>query len=210
MIGCALRAAAVLAVCAWIAPALAQTQRAAAGVGVVLIPGAGGAHPNDFLVRNLDGFARHGLTTAVAETPSQAVASANALRAQGLRVVLVGMSAGTPMVAEALLQGAPAERIVLTSGMLVPGYGKESVVDILGNPSRLPPTLVVHNPRDACALTPPEGVPTFIRWAAGRARVSWIKGGPGPAPPCRALSAHGFFGNDGQAVATIARFALGR
>lgn len=212
MIGRALRVALVFAACAWTAsdPAHAQGRCSTAGIGVVLIPGAGGMHPNDFLVRNLDGLARYGLTTGFAETTSQAVSSANAFKAQGLSVVLVGMSAGTPKVAKALLQGAPADRIVLTAGMLMPGSGRESVAEVLGSPSRLPPTLVVHNPQDECRLTPPEAVAAFTRWSGGRARASWVKGGPGPSPPCGPLTHHGFFGNDGQAVAAIARFALGR
>ena len=185
-------------------------QKRSTGAAVVLVPGAAGAAPNDFLIRNQEGFARAGLTTAVATSAGQAVSVTSSLTAQGLAVTLVGMSAGTPTVAEALAAGAPASRVVFVAGTLMPGSAQRSVVAALGTPERLPPTLVVHNRNDDCRLTPPEAVPEFIRWSGGRARVRWISSGAGPGPPCGAMSAHGFFGNDGPAVAAIASFARGR
>lgn len=190
-------------------PTAAQSPNPA-GVTVVLVPGAGGATPRDFLIRNQDAFAQYGLDTAVAVSAAEAASVATALHAQGRRVVLVGMSAGTPTVAEALALGAPAHKVVFVSGMLMPGYAQRSVVEALGGTARLPPTLVVHNRNDECRQTPPEAVPAFVRWSGGRARVRWIASAPGPGAPCRPMSAHGFFGNDSQAVAAIAGFARGR
>ena len=190
--------------------AAATAQSRSAGAAVVLIPGAGGAVPSDFLVRNQEAFARAGLTTAIATSAGQAASAALSLAAQGLTVTLVGMSAGTPTVAEALAAGAPASRVVFVAGTLMPGYAQRSVVEALGSPARLPPTLVVHNRNDACRLTPPEAVHDFVRWSGGRARVRWVSSGHGPGAPCGPMSAHGFFGNDGQAVAAITSFARSR
>ena len=189
-------------------PAAAQPQRA--GAAVVLVPGAGGAVPRDFLVRNQQSFAAAGLATAIATSASEAASSASSFASQGMSVTLVGMSAGTPTVAEAVAAGAPASRVVLVSGTLMPGNAQRSVAQSLGTPARLPATLVVHNRQDACPLTPPEAVQRFLQWSGGRARVRWVASADGPGHPCGPMSAHGFYGNDAQAVGTIISFARGR
>lgn len=181
-----------------------------AGVAVILVPGAGGPVPSDFLMRNQQTLASYGLATAVATSASQAASTASSLKAQGASVVLVGMSAGTPTVAEALALGAPADKVVFAAGTLMPGYAQRSVADSLGSPGRLPPTLVLHHRRDECRLTPPEAVGQFVRWSGGRARVRWIDGGTNAGQPCGPMSAHGFYGRDDQAIAAIASFAGGR
>lgn len=207
-----MRRSAFIAACflALIAHAETAQSQTAGGTTVVLVPGASGASPNDFLIRNQSAFAAYGLTTVVAVSPDEVFAKASALKAQGQRVVLVGMSAGAPRVARALALGAPAAKAVFVSGALVPGLSERSVIQNLGSPARLPATLVVHNRGDECRLTPPDAVPQFIRWSAGRATVQWIEGGGGPGQPCQARSAHGFFGVDGQAVGAIAAFAVAR
>jgi dienelactone hydrolase len=179
----------------------------AAGSSVVLVPGAGGASPNDFLIRNQQAFTNRGLQVVVATSSSAVISAAAQLRAQGRKVTLVGMSAGTPTVAEAIAAGAVADRIVLVSGTLMPGRAQRSVASSLGSPARLPATLVVHNRNDDCPMTPPEAVPEFIRWSAGRARVTWVQSSGGPGAPCGPMSPHGFFGNDGRAVSAIVSFA---
>lgn len=185
--------------------ALAQTR---SGTTLVLVPGAGGAVPSDFLMRNQRNFQAYGLSTVVATSASQAAAAANQIAAQGGRPVLVGMSAGTPKVAQAVAQGARAAGLVLVAGSLVPNPKGVSVIQALGSPARLPPTLVVHHRQDECRLTPPEAVGSFVGWSGGRARVSWIDGGGGgDGRPCGPMSAHGFVGQDNQAVAAIASFA---
>ena len=181
-------------------------------VTLVLVPGAGGPVPNDFLIRNIPAFQASGLETVVATSAGEAAAAASGAVAQGRKAVLVGMSAGTPTVAEAIAAGAPASGAIFVSGALMPpGIRGSSVVGALGSPARLPPTLVVHHRRDGCMMTPPEGVPEFSRWAGGRARVAWVDGGPPPeSPPCTVMTPHGFLDQDRRPVAAIASFARAR
>lgn len=187
--------------------ATAQAQ-GGGGTTLVLVPGAGGAVPSDFLIRNQRNFQAYGLGTVVATSAGQAASAANQIAAQGGRPVLVGMSAGTPKVAQAVAQGARAAGLVLVAGSLVPNPKGVSVIQAFGSPARLPPTLVVHHRQDECRLTPPEAVGSFVGWSGGRARVSWIDGGGGgDGRPCGPMSAHGFVGQDAQAVAAIASFA---
>lgn len=197
----------LLALSTFLLTAATISSAGAAGSAVVLVPGAGGATPNDFLIRNQEAFVRYGLEVVVATSAGDAASASSRLRARGQKVTLVGMSAGTPTVAEAIASGASPNRVVLVSGTLMPGRANRSVAEALRTPSRLPTTLVVHNRADRCPLTPPEAVPEFIRWSGGRARVSWVSSGGGPGGPCGPLSAHGFYGNDAQAVAAIAAFA---
>ena len=50
------------------------------------------------------------------------------------------------------------------------------------------------------------GVDPFIKWSAGRARVTWISGGQSEGDPCEAFAHHGFNGQDGQVVGIAAGF----
>ena len=180
-------------------------------VTVVLIPGAGGATPSDFLIRNERAFASYGLQTKVATSAAAAVAAANAVRESGGKAVLVGMSAGTPTVAQAILQGAPVAGAVFVAGTLVPGAAQRSVAATLGDPGKLPPSLVVHHRQDRCPMTPPSGVSSFVKWSGGKAKAAWIEGGnAGGGRPCGPMSAHGFVGQDQAAVAAIATFVRAR
>ena len=55
-------------------------------------------------------------------------------------------------------------------------------------------------------MTLPAGVDPFIKWSAGRARVTWISGGRSEGDPCEAFAHHGFNGQDGQIVGIAAGF----
>jgi hypothetical protein len=79
-------------------------------------------------------------------------------------------------------------------------------MSIVGSPSALPRTLVIHHRNDGCKFTQPAGVDPFIRWAGGRARVSWLAGGADAGDACEAQSHHGFNGLDGQVVSLAAGF----
>jgi hypothetical protein len=182
-------------------PAFAQ------GATMILVPGAGGASPRDFLIRNQSGLAAAGATLVVALSSGEIVAAARRAKASGGRVSIVGMSAGAPKVGQALAQGAPADRVVIVSGILMPNGMRPSMAQAMRSPARLPPTLIVHNRMDDCPLTSPQSVPAFVNWAGGRAQVAWIESGGGPGQPCGPLSAHGHFGADGQAVSAITSFA---
>lgn len=178
---------------------------------LVLMPGAGGAHPGDFLVRNIPSFQAAGFSVAVTTSPSEAVGLVSNLKAQGAKVTLVGMSMGSGHVASAIAQGARPDRLVIAAGGLMPpGTPSGSVAGNLGNPALLPPTLIVHHRQDQCQMTPPGGVPAFLSWAGGRARVAWVQGGGGDGPPCRLRSWHAFEGTDRAAAGAIINFARAR
>jgi len=80
------------------------------------------------------------------------------------------------------------------------------VMSIIGSPASLPRTLVIHHREDSCRNTLPAGVEPFIKWSAGRARVSWVSGGGNQGDACEAMSHHGFNGLDGQIVAIAGGF----
>ena len=185
--------------------ASAQQGRAVA----ILMPGAGGGTPNDFLVRNQSKIGGAGIETRLTTSPAEAAEIARSERQKGRKVVIVGMSLGALHAAEALAAGAPVNGVVLVSGLLEKGTA------VLGSPAKLPPTLIVHHRKDECKLTPPSGARYFQQWAGGKARIAWIDttGTPPPGPkggPCRPFGAHGFFTKDGPAVSAIVGFIRSR
>lgn len=93
-------------------------------------------------------------------------------------VAVAGTSRGTQRAARGIASGARPDRLVLTSGFLSDESGdRDNVMNILGDASALPPTLVVHHRQDGCRKTAPAGVAPFMAWAKGRARVTWLSGG---------------------------------
>ena len=181
--------------------ATAQAQKTVA----ILLPGAGGAVPQDFLVRNKARFDGAGFDTVVTTSTSGAVAAANAAQQSGRKAVIVGMSRGAPQAASALASGAKVAGVVFVSGV----YGE--VISNLGSPQVLPPTLVVHHRADQCPLTTPELAERFVRWARGKASIRWINTVGAPdGRPCAPFGAHGFFQQDGPAVAAIVSFIRSR
>jgi hypothetical protein len=171
----------------------------------VLMPGSAGAVPIDFVVRNEARIRAAGIETVVTTSPSQAASLVQAERAKGRKVVLVGMSRGARDVSQALASGARPSGVVFVSGML------NDAMSILGSPAVLPPTLLVHHRRDECRFTAPEDTQRFAAWAGGKASLRWVdtKGVPHPNP-CGARGAHGFFLQDGPAVAAIIGFIRAR
>ena len=122
-------------------------------------------------------------------------------------VTVVGTSRGTLRAAEGIAAGAHPDALVLTSGFLSPESGSgQNVEAILGSPSRLPHTLVIHHRQDGCRFTQPAGVEPFIKWSAGWARVVWVDGGSDLGNPCQAKGHHGFAGLDGKVVGLAAAF----
>lgn len=129
---------------------------------------------------------------------------------QGIKrpVTVVGTSRGTQRAARGIDRGARPDRLVLTSGFLSDASGNsENVMSILEKPELLPPTLVIHHRFDRCRQTSPDGVPDFLAWSKGRAKVSWLEGGEETGPPCEAQSHHGFLGLDQKVVDLVAQFA---
>jgi dienelactone hydrolase len=187
-------------------PSIAQAPRQT--VALVLIPGAGGLHPLDFLVMSRPVFEAAGFTIEYTTSATQAASLIAGLKGRNMRVVLVGMSLGAVTAAQVVASGAQPDAVVFAAGGLFPpGTPNGSVVETLGDPSRLPRTLIVHHREDECMMTPPEAVPDFLRWSRGKARVSWITGGGGFGPPCRANTPHAFSGRTAAAAGAIVQFA---
>jgi hypothetical protein len=180
---------------------LGQIGPASAANVAVLMPGSGGAVPNDFLARNEGSFRSAGIRTIMTTSPSSAAQAIAAETSQGRKIVIVGMSKGAIDVASALASGARPSGAVFVSAI------HSSVMATLGSPDRLPATLVVHHRQDACNRTPPSGASSFVAWAGGRARLQWINTTGQPASnPCGPQGAHGFFRQDGPAVSAITAF----
>ena len=178
-------------------PAAASAQ----GTLAILMPGAGGASPNDFLVRNEARIRSGSVRTYITTSSSDAASRSREESARGTKVVIVGMSKGAGDVGEALAAGAQVRKAVLVSGI----YAR--FMQAVGSPAKLPRTLVVHHARDACRLTSPEAARGFVAWSGGKARVTWINtSGPEVPNPCGPMGAHGFYRQDGGAVSAINSF----
>jgi hypothetical protein len=159
------------------------------------------------LVRTRSEYAGQGLATLTVDRGVDLGAAVRYMRRIARPVAIVATSRGTLRTARSLLGASGASRpdtVVFTSGYYLPGAGPSTVQDILKSPSRLPPTLVVHNRNDACRETPPEGVPAIQAWGGQRVQVVWIDTNSGGGHPCGPFSPHGFQDADGRVVGTVA------
>lgn len=191
---------------------------AAPHASVILMPGGDGniaAGPGgtfgrlkgNQLVRTRNAYKAHGLAVLVVDADVNLKAAVDYMRAIKGPVTVIGTSRGTLRAAEGIAAGAHPDALVLTSGFLSADSGSgQNVVAILGSPSRLPRTLVIHHRQDGCRFTQPAGVAPFIKWSAGRARVVWVDGGVSVGNPCQAKAYHGFNGLDGRVVGLAAGF----
>ena len=185
---------------------------------VILMPGGDGsinAMPGgeigslfgNQLVRTRANYAAQGLAVLVVDAGVNLSTAVDYMAAIKRPVTVVATSRGTQRAAQGIAAGAKPDALVLTSGFLSAGSGAgSSVMSILGSPSLLPRTLVIHHREDNCRFTQPAGVDPFIKWSEGRARVAWLTGGPENGDPCQAAGHHGFAGIDGQVVALAAAF----
>src|SRR4051794_1729709 len=185
---------------------------------VILLPGGDGAinvgDQGDIhgllgnqLVRTRNAYAARGLAVLVADASTNLKAAVDYMAAIKRPVTVIGTSRGTLRAAEGIAGGARPDALVLTSGFLSPeSGGGGNVMSIIGSPSALPRTLVIHHRQDGCRFTQPAGVDPFIKWSAGRARVSWLSGGVEDGDPCEARGHHGFNGQDGQVVGLAGGF----
>ena len=156
-------------------------------------------------MRNQARFERAGIRTILTTSSSSAAESVAAEAVQGRKAVIVGMSKGSVDAAEAIAAGARPAGLVLVSGI----YAR--IIAALGTPAQLPATLSVHHSRDICKFTLPGGATEFVAWARGKARLQWINtAGEASSDPCNAQGAHGFFKQDGPAVAAIIGFVRSR
>jgi hypothetical protein len=180
----------------------------AGGDGRIGVRGDGTiAKQGNQLVRTRAAYAARGFAVLVPEGNVD-VAAAVKLMGKFGPVTLVGTSRGTQRAARGIAAGARPARLVLTAGFLSNASGdRDNVINILGTPSRLPPTLVVHHRDDECKKTRPAGVAPFIAWSKGKARVTWLTGGRSRGRLCQARAHHGFNGIDGSVVSAVAGFA---
>jgi hypothetical protein len=160
------------------------------------------------LVRTRRDYAQRGFAVLVPDRGYDLKALVDYMAAIKRPVIVAGTSRGTQRAARGISSGARPDRLVLTSGFLSDESGDgDNVETILGDPSVLPPTLIVHHRQDGCKKTAPAGVAPFLAWAKGRARVIWLSGGTPEGDPCEARGYHGFMGIDGQVVSAISSFA---
>src|SRR6185312_13794307 len=162
------------------------------------------------LVRTREAYVARGFAVLVPDAGVNVAAAVKYMAAIKRPVTLVGTSRGTQRAAEGLAAGARPDALVLTSGFLSPQSGEgehRSVIALLGSPSRLPRTLVIHHRRDGCRWTSPNGVAPFVAWSGGKARVAWLDGGSASGDPCEARGHHGFNGQDSEVVNLVAGFA---
>ncbi|WP_346892166.1 hypothetical protein [uncultured Roseibium sp.] len=167
---------------------------------VILMPGAGGPVSSDFVMRNRDRFRAAGFDTKVITIPRTVTNAAN-VHSDRRKVFLVGADRGANNVAAAIALGAQVDAAVMISG------NYRNAKQTLLSPALLPPTLIVHHSGDRCQQTPPSNVPTFVKWAHGKAHVAWMSmPGKSDRTPCGPFDAHGFYLNDAEPVALIIRF----
>jgi hypothetical protein len=185
---------------------------------VILLPGGNGAInagdngdinglKGNQLVRTRHAYAARGLAVLVADAGTDLNSAVQYMAAIKRPVTVIGTSRGTIRAAEGIARGARPDALVLTSGFLSAESGSgQNVMSILGSPSSLPRTLVIHHRQDSCRATLPAGVEPFVKWSAGRARAVWVSGGASEGDPCEARAYHGFNGLDGQVVGIAAGF----
>jgi len=185
---------------------------------VILLPGGDGAiNAGDNgeinglklnqLVRTRHAYAARGLAVLVVDAGTDLNSAVQYMAAIKRPVTVIGTSRGTLRAAEGIARGARPDALVLTSGFLSAESGSgQNVMSILGSPSSLPRTLVIHHSQDSCRATLPAGVEPFVKWSAGRARAVWVSGGLNEGDPCQAGGHHGFNGLDGQVVGIAAGF----
>lgn len=185
---------------------------------VILMPGGDGhiaAGPGgtigklkgNQLVRTRNGYLARGLAVLIVDADVNLARAVDYMAAIKRPVTVVATSRGTLRAAHGIAGGAKPDALVLTSGFLTDGSGSgQNVANILGSPRLLPRTLVIAHRHDTCRFTQPAGVEPFIRWAGGKARVTWLDGGMDSGDPCQAGGHHGFNGLDGQVVSAAAGF----
>ena len=185
---------------------------------VILMPGGDGAiaagDNGDIgalkfnqLVRTRHAYAARGLAVLVVDANTPLEGAVQYMAAIKRPVTVIATSRGTIRAAQGIAGGARPDALVLTSGFLSAESGSgQNVMSILGSPASLPRTLVIHHSQDSCRATLPAGVEPFVKWSAGRARVTWVSGGVSEGDPCEARGHHGFNGIDGQIVGIAAGF----
>ncbi len=180
------------------------------GDGVINVTSDGhlGRMKGNSLVRTADDFVKRNFVVLIIDADTDLRAAVDYMVGVKRPVIVAGTSRGTLRAAQGIAKGARPDKLVLTSGMLSPDSGQRSlnVMSVLGTPEKLPPTLIVHHRWDGCRGTLPVGVEPFLKWAGGRARVTWLDGGESEGDPCEAFAYHGFNEIEARMVAAVAGF----
>lgn len=177
--------------------------------GLVLLTGGDGyvgigsdgsvERDGNWIVRTRGAYLRSGIASITLDANADPAKAVEYMRALAPRVIVVAMSRGALKVAGTL--PARPDGIVFTSAML------DQAQEMIGDPSRLPPMLIIHHRQDTCRVTLPESAVSFQQWTGGKARLLWIDGGSSTGNPCQARAYHGFIGREGQVVSAISGFA---
>ena len=180
-----------------------------ARAGLVLLTGGDGyvgigadgsvARSGNWIVRTRGAYARSGIASITLDGGADPAKAVEYMRGIAPRVIVVAMSRGALKVADTL--SARPDGVVFASSILDGARG------MIGDPGRLPPTLIIHHRQDSCRLTLPDSAVTFQQWTGGKARLVWIDGGSSTGDPCQARAYHGFIGREGQVVGAITSFA---
>ncbi len=166
----------------------------------ILVPGAGGNVPADFLVRNKSKIRNAGISLSVTTSTSKAITLSKQHSAK-FDVFIIGMSRGGLQVADALLGGAKVKGAVFVSA----GYAR--IIPKLGSANILPATLSVHHVDDQCKMTRFRPAKKFAKWAAGKVKlVAFNNTGSSSGSPCGPKSAHGFYRKDTPPIEAIIQF----
>lgn len=190
----------------------------------------------NFLVRTRRLLAAQGILVATVDPPSDQEGSLTAafrlsadhaadigalagwLKGRGGGPVwLVGTSMGTLSAANAAIRlGGKVDGIVLTSTITVgnrnQSYPYDGVLG-LGLEQLAIPALVMAHAADTCWATPPRDAERLLERleTSPRKAMAWISGGaPAKSAACEAMSPHGYFGREDEAVAAIAAFIKGQ
>ncbi len=182
----------------------------------------------NFLVRTRKDFAKHGLVIATVDAPSdrkhgmyygfrnsaQHVTDIETViaylkKSAGVPVWLIGTSRGTESAAYVAIHSKEEiGGLVLTSSMTEWNKKGQTVTSMALDQIKVP-TLVVAHKDDECRFTPAAGAEKIAERLVNspKVEVKYFRGGYMPeSKPCKALSAHGFFGIESRVVAAIADF----
>lgn len=185
----------------------------------------------NFLVRTRDKFASQQLNVAVFDAPSDHYTKqgmktdefrASAEHAEDISAVidyikkqatvpvwLVGTSRGTESAANAAIRLAnKIDGLVLTSSVTEENRKGVSLPEMQLSKIKAP-TLVIHHKADECRITTPEGAQVIndSLTNASKVELKYFSGGDEPiSKPCKAKSAHGYLGIEGEVVNYITDF----
>ena len=180
----------------------------------------------NFLVRTRRDFIRNGIQPVLVDVPSdeptgvpdryrrsdEQVADTRAVLAE-VRKRLPGLPIFILTTSRSTLSGAHLGRslgpdeiagIVLSSTMIVPGRGWESLATFDFRSIKVPLLFVQHR-ADTCQATP---YPPLARAAEGFPLISVSGGKPAESGPCEPFAAHGYFGKETPTVDAISAWML--